>query len=106
MEKYLFGVELLAQADEPLLADRRGDLPGAAPDYAHPHPLLLRGRIGQGRGRPRAPVPPRSTLAALLRAATESLLPLGLGSAVDEPENKMGESSYYLLLLDMADFSF
>ena len=86
---HLFGVELLAQSDEPLLADRRGDLSGAAPDHAHPHALLLRRRRVVGvrcrpRGRQRVPLPPRPALALL--AAAQPLLPLGLGATVDEPE--------------------
>ena len=88
---HLFGVELLAQSDEPLLADRRGDLSGAAPDHAHPHALLLRRRRSVGvkrpRGRRRVPLPPRPALALL--AAAQPLLPLGLGAAVDEPEAGM-----------------
>ena len=84
---HLFGVKFLAQADEPLFADRRRDLPSAAPDYAHPHALLLRRRIGGRRPRGRPEVAPRSLPRAA--AATEPLLPLGLGSAVDEPEEEL-----------------
>ena len=85
--KHLFGVELLAQSDEPLLADRGGDLPSAAPDHAHPHPLLLRRRRVVGVRWLRVPLPPRPALALL--AAAQPLLPLRLGAAVDEPEAGM-----------------